>query len=369
MSKTYSIGLYDWDLLHWQQPIAFNLDLMKVAAYYKNRRHLVKMLDKIDLERYGKIILTKDYWDDDFPKEVFLNPKIEHLGLTIGQKSESYLIEEIEETTPDPTIYSGLSRFYNTNRDFRRLFNTMSTAAHARLSRNNASVAAMYERQFSDINMKKKTVLALHDPYPHFVEGIMEVATDLFKEMSPLQKYVFFKHEIRCSSSHDFSYFSNLPRHKHSAAIVIENFLPDEVLYNNKPSSSAKFKYELEVKSREKMIELLPLFFKQAMFYGESNSPLLLNIMNVSDDIETEWYNIVEMLNGYLLYNAYALKSRKKTFYKYCKDNPTFLRKEMIDIFSFVREHNYDLFTLFYECESIIFKRNQFSSRYIGTYN
>lgn len=365
----YSIGLYDWDLLRWRQPIVFNLDLMKVAAYYKNRRHLVKMLSDIDLERYSKIILTKDYWDDDFPKEIFLNRKVELLGLTVGKKSESYLAEEIEFTTPDTTIYNKLNKYYNSTPHSLALFKTMSTAAHARLSRNNSTIAAEYERQFSNIDMSRKTVLCIHDPFPHEVRDFVPSVLNIFNSMSTLNKYVFFKHPVLCHDEETYLNFARLPRHKMSASIVSTVMLADEVIYIAKPTNGMLFEYQFDNIEEEKFLLWLPTYFKQAMFYGGTKSPLLLNIMNAPSNIKNEWVEVIALLNEFFSYYANAKLDRRKTFYKYCKTNPRFLKGDLIRLFSFVRENNYELFKLFYECEKVVFKNDHFESRYIWRYN
>lgn len=61
-----SIGLYDVDMsLYNQTP--FNLELMKYATYYKQKREIVTMSSLFTPEKFGQFILRKDYQDDRFP--------------------------------------------------------------------------------------------------------------------------------------------------------------------------------------------------------------------------------------------------------------------------------------------------------------
>ena len=65
-----SIGLYDIDLITYFQ-VAFNLELMKLATYYKRKREIVQLSPIFQPERYTKFIMRKDYYDSNFPSNYY----------------------------------------------------------------------------------------------------------------------------------------------------------------------------------------------------------------------------------------------------------------------------------------------------------
>ena len=49
----------------------FNLELMKLATYYKQHNEIVKLATKLEPERYTKFFVRKDWDDGLYPKEFF----------------------------------------------------------------------------------------------------------------------------------------------------------------------------------------------------------------------------------------------------------------------------------------------------------
>ena len=45
------IGLYDADMIKYTH-VLFNLDLMKLSTYYKNKNHIVQLIPNIDFDKY-----------------------------------------------------------------------------------------------------------------------------------------------------------------------------------------------------------------------------------------------------------------------------------------------------------------------------
>ena len=61
-----SIGLYDVDFFKYHQ-VMLNLEIMKMATYFKNRREITVLSPTFSPERYAKFYLRKDYYDGTFP--------------------------------------------------------------------------------------------------------------------------------------------------------------------------------------------------------------------------------------------------------------------------------------------------------------
>ena len=64
-----TIALYDADMHKYKQTV-FNLELMKLSSYYKNKRQIVNHISKIEPTKYTQFIYRKDYNDGDFPSEL-----------------------------------------------------------------------------------------------------------------------------------------------------------------------------------------------------------------------------------------------------------------------------------------------------------
>lgn len=119
----------------------------------------------------------------------------------------------------------------------------------------------------------------------------------------------------------------------------------------------------------EFMIKVLPEIYKQALFLRRTNQKILLNI-------DTEFFKTKELLNLMKLINGFYANTkinknspRCQTLYHYCAStkreifctNPwvksTIISKdEMRASFQYIREHNYEVFDMFYSMPSVISK-------------
>ena len=54
------IGCYDADMSKYIHT-PFNLELMKIASYYKRKREIVLLSPSIELEKASKVFYRKDY--------------------------------------------------------------------------------------------------------------------------------------------------------------------------------------------------------------------------------------------------------------------------------------------------------------------
>ena len=63
------IGLYDADAEKYIHTV-FNLELMKLSAYFKKKRDIVTMVPSFCPEKYTTFYYRKDYNDNAFPKNL-----------------------------------------------------------------------------------------------------------------------------------------------------------------------------------------------------------------------------------------------------------------------------------------------------------
>lgn len=109
------IGLIDQDAIFGKGNFFPNVELMKIAAYYKNEREIVNFIDDFspkNLKRYRKIYLRKDICDRKY-LPVFLNmPNVIAGGKAFNGGDYDPIPKKMEGMFPDQTIYYPLYRYY-----------------------------------------------------------------------------------------------------------------------------------------------------------------------------------------------------------------------------------------------------------------
>ena len=80
-----SIGLYDMDMATYTL-VPFNLELMKLSAYYKKKREVVILSPSLTPDRHQKFFLRKDYDDGNFPMGLEKVPNLDYGGYGEAQE-------------------------------------------------------------------------------------------------------------------------------------------------------------------------------------------------------------------------------------------------------------------------------------------
>ena len=100
-----SIGLYDYDMKQYA-PFPFNLEIMKLASYYKKHNQLVSLAPEFLPDNYTKFIIRKDTQDGRPIDDISPYDNIEYGGYYFTNGIIVPLPEEIELCGVDPTIYN-----------------------------------------------------------------------------------------------------------------------------------------------------------------------------------------------------------------------------------------------------------------------
>ena len=98
------IGLYDADAEKYIHTV-FNLELMKLSAYFKKKRDIVTMVPSFCPEKYTTFYYRKDYNDNDFPRNLTKIPNLVYGGLAFSNNNYIPLDNNIEKMIPDISIY------------------------------------------------------------------------------------------------------------------------------------------------------------------------------------------------------------------------------------------------------------------------
>ncbi|MBQ4060567.1 MAG: hypothetical protein IJD46_00935 [Bacilli bacterium] len=154
-----SIGLYDIDFMNYIH-VPFNLNLMKLAAYYKKKREVVVLAPVLEPERYQKMFVVKDYFDGEFDKRI-LAENVTYSGHAFTKDSYSPMAEEIERTKPDKYLYHKFDSIFCINKAKQSLFTIMTNAEHIRLSLDGMTIWKGFEKTYS-INQQTRAII-FHD--------------------------------------------------------------------------------------------------------------------------------------------------------------------------------------------------------------
>lgn len=195
-----SYGLFDCDI-HTYINVPFNLELMKIATYYKKKREIVSLSPYFLPQRYQHFIYRKDYVDSvSYPIMQYSN--IEYGGRAFNSKYKP-MAPEIEKCKPDTSIYSKYYEKFSKTKALAMAFRTMSDAEHLRLSLDGKTIWPNFETQLK--HEYKAAGIFLHDYDLGKVGGARDVIRDLIQWYSPVKtgRRIGMKFPVQISTSDD----------------------------------------------------------------------------------------------------------------------------------------------------------------------
>ena len=78
-----SIAIMDGDMSEYTL-VPFNLEVMKLSAWYKKQREVVVLATDFNPEKYSKFIYRKDYSDGIYPDGLLFHDNVEYGGLAFS---------------------------------------------------------------------------------------------------------------------------------------------------------------------------------------------------------------------------------------------------------------------------------------------
>jgi len=172
-----SVGLYDRDMCGYNQ-IPFNIDIMKISAYYKRHREIVVFNTTLEPQRYSKFFYRQDYNTMSIPSEILMMPNVKYGGRVFNPNKYVPLPEDVENVSPDVDIYDVWRPRFINGKESERLFKLLKHTDHIRLSLDGENI---WNKAFSkiDFNTNRNTVL-LHDYDLSKIKDARYVIHDLF---------------------------------------------------------------------------------------------------------------------------------------------------------------------------------------------
>ena len=367
-----SIGLHDLDMANYTY-VPFNLELMKLSAYYKKNREIVILSPHLTPERHQKFFVRKDFDDGNFPIGLEKIPNIEYGGYAFTDGIYVPMAPEIEIMHPDTSLYANMEKAITGSgrREHHKIFQNMTEAEHCRLSLDGKTIWEDYPKQFKFLKTARN--LMIHDYDLAAIDGGLEEvkrlmarartdgwATRLGMKFPPviskgqdLLDWISFKpnstfYSLRYDGVMDEDCFDEF------VSVCRENSIYKQLDYYVTASSANEQEfidkyiipiYRQVVKSRSYRV-----FFSlkyEENFFSDKRWERVLDLFNF-------YHNSLRYLNQAVYYSKIA----KDTLYDFAKASYDKLpgwaktemdRQEMREIFMFVREKKPELFVDFYE--------------------
>lgn len=376
------IGLYDADISKYTH-VPFNLELMKIASYYKKKMEIVTLSPSFLPDLYQKFIYRKDYYDNDFPKGLEKIPNIEYGGHAFTLDKYFHLAEEIERQKADINIYNKIEKDFCTNKWTENAFKVMQRAEHFRLSLDNQTIWKDFEKQLN-INTTTQT-LFLHDYNLNTIKDSDYIIKDLMKLMPSrrLGRNLAVKFPITVDNTEDLFRWCQFNPSEKFFLLQYNGLMSDEVLKDfvelQKGTSIARqltYCVTSGCLTEEQFIkERIQKIFRQIAFLRMERTKIYFTY-EANFFKEKKWERLIEFFNSYLNSTINLKKEKFDKVIKYdslysfafnLQEEPkiktrTFSKQEARELFHLVRQNNYELFKDFYECHTVSLKGGNFEN-------
>lgn len=355
------IALYDADMQKYKQTI-FNLELMKLSTYYKNKRQIVNNISNFNPERYSQIIYRKDYNDGDFPAGL-TSDNISYGGLAFSNNIYIPLEMDQELALPDTSIYQNYESYFSTTKERLQNFSTLMRCFHTRLSLDGKNIwnkACEHWR-----NSRSSCIILLHDydinQIPYSFDACYEIM-DFLKNSVHKNYHIGFKFPIYPKNDYELLNWLSLPLSRPFCTVEYKQLLSAhslEYMVKNKLNLPNKFIYNLNnflYPVEDFYQKTLPIVYKQILFCRRYEKKILLkydkNLPNLTDGQR----DLLQLLSRFANFDKMSkFDKRQNNLYNYAKQRPdccvhnTQLNKEKArNAFYEVAQYNPEVFDDFY---------------------
>lgn len=363
-----SYGLFDGDLVLYPQIPFFNLELMKLSTYYKQKREIVSFTPKFVPNMYSHFLIRQDY---AFPTPYSLSsPNIICGGRAFDGDTYKPLELDIEQSRPDVQLYNKLYDEIVTTKSIKTHFSTMRRAEHVRLSLDGKTIWSGWEKQLRrDRNVYG---IIFHDYDLGAIEGSYNLIKDNIEEIIPVYNgaRIGMKFPTQVNSQDELLRWLALKPLNQYFYLQLNGYLTvdyaDELKALQKGSSAREqtvinitgnmtyeefittgiiqiYQHLLDLRRRE---VIFPLTYDKDFF------------------IDKRWEEVIKLISRH---NHYILNNKSPDYFqrvapydtlfnfarRLTKDRVLYKSVVPVDtmrgIFQFVRENNYELFKMFYE--------------------
>ena len=361
-----SIGLYDDDMVTYTHT-APNLELMKLAAYYRQKHQITIMTRLFRPDMYTKYIYRKDYDNGVYPYKFREFNNIECGGLAFSNGIYRPLPQDIEIMIPDKSIYEVFKNDFGNNKAKQTIFKTCMAAQHLRLSLDGQNIWNDFSKQLQNSSNEN---YFFHDIDLNAIKDSHLAIQDLLKNTTRVNKgYISTKFPIQVYNEEDLMKWINFKWSADFFTLNYNGIMSDDCLEELLERCRGTTKmYNIQYivtygfKNQQDFVENgIEKIYSQLMLACTQQSKILLKY---KDDFfqDKRWERIIDLWN---CYNEHIVTQNKFQFNKYRKERTlkNFVRgfqektsnyvrftiQEARELFLFTKENNYELFRRFYE--------------------
>lgn len=362
-----SYGLFDADVEKYPYIPFFNLEIMKLASYYKRKREIVTLSPSFSPNMYQHFILRQDFPGQNYPIIRYNN--IEYGGRAFNDRYKPLPIE-IEKSKPDTFLYNKIEEQFLTSKEKQSAFRRMKKAEHLRLSLDGKTIWKDFDSQFR--NESKNVGVIFHDYDLGSVENSYETVVNILKEFKFYQdgKRIGMKFPVQVSTADDLLNWASIKPMRHFYSIqyngimtmpLIKEFI--EITQHSSSAIQSIYNISRNVDYDHFITQDIVDVYKQVCFL-RTNQVYFSLIYDEGFFKDRRWERVIDIINNF--WNApksLSIKVRKQiegydSMYNFVKYTETHYygpsRKSLTiedfrEIFQFVRQENYELFKLFYE--------------------
>jgi hypothetical protein len=371
-----SVGIHDADLAKYVL-VPFNLECMKLSAYYKKKGEIVVLSPSFTPERNTKFIYRKDYNDGDFPLGLTVTPNVEYGGLAFSNNKYFPLPLEIERMRPDTSLYEKAAGLIlgDMSGNRKKIYRNMIEAEHCRISLDGKTVWPDYPRQFHSITSARN--LMLHDYDLGAIDGGFETVKYILSRArnDGWATKVGMKFPVQTSDSQSLLNWSSINTNSTFYSLRYDGVIDDDAFLEwvgriRQKAVFNQIEYHVTASryTANHFIEnLLPKIFRQVII---SRSYYVFFTLIYDDDFfpDKQWCDVLRLFNFY--HNSYSgvpqttflNKVNEDTLFDFAAASDKMPRHyyhgkamskdEIRNTFAFVREKHPSLFTDFYECNA-----------------
>ena len=367
-----SVGMHDMDMATYTL-VPFNLELMKLSAYYKKKREVVILSPSFTPERHQKFILRKDFDDGNFPIGLEKVPNLEYGGYAFSNGIYRPLPPEIEMLHPDTSLYDNMEKtiIAAKGRDQRKIFQNMMEAEHCRLSLDGKTIWEDYPKQFKFLKTARN--LMFHDFDLGAIDGGFEEVQRLLARARTdgWATRVGMKFPVSCTKGQDLLNWMSIKPNSTFYSLQFNGVIEPEAFKDfvgivREKSIYKQLDYYITASSmnqKEFLDKYIQQVFRQVV---KARSYRVFFSLKYEESffIDKRWERVLDLFNFYhnsmrhLRQSTYFKKIYKDTLFDFAKatydDVPFYYRQAMTkqeirELFTFVREENPALFEDFYK--------------------
>ncbi len=380
-----TIGIYDSDFMEYGQVVP-NLECAKLCAYHKQKNEIAILAPTLEPDRYTKFFIRKEYDDGNYPPALF-RENVSYGGRAFSPTKYIPLDEKIEQTIPDFSIYEKYINLYGTTNTAQWQFRRMLNSINLRIAPNGTDIdEKLVEYCYDNVASDTRGII-LHDYFPGKINNLFDVISELSnsrqtKKGKPKPLAIGNKYPIDIYTSEDLLKWSSVYPMTGVFFFRFHGLIDNEALVEmiqRNPTFCRQIYYMIDegcTSEEDFLVSRAPKIYKQILFCRMSNTKILLKYTD-------GFFKTPELKNFITLLNCYAAQkwqpnflAGSQTLYKYCSQRLQRLYKDVLaranainqddmrEIFQYIRIHNYELFSMFYEWDKVYFEGGEFKNEW-----